>query len=256
VDGKKIDKISNPLTMIGVFAGLAEIAGVIVLPTLSESLQKYFIWYVMGFPILLVSLFFYVLIRYPLALYAPSDFRNEKIYERLWLERNFKSIKKDLEKADSNKKPNRSSSSNMADEDLADIVVRAFSNLENKLFRWTNRILWVDDKPESNVYERKALEKIGYEFTTVVSTAQALDLLSKEKFAVIISDMGRQDDLQAGYGLLAAIRERGISTPFFIYSGSDSVEYREEARRRGAQGSTRYAYELLSMIVGNNSLLI
>ena len=55
-------KISNPLTIIGIFAGIAEVAGTAVLPLMSESLQKIFIWYVMGFPILLVLLFFILLI--------------------------------------------------------------------------------------------------------------------------------------------------------------------------------------------------
>ena len=41
-------KISNPLTIIGLFAGIAEVAGTVVLPFVSLELQKFFIWYVMG----------------------------------------------------------------------------------------------------------------------------------------------------------------------------------------------------------------
>lgn len=76
-------KISNPLTIIGIFAGIAEVAGTAVLPLVSEALQKVFIWYVMGFPVLLVLLFFVTLNRNPKVLYAPSDFTDEKNFMKL-----------------------------------------------------------------------------------------------------------------------------------------------------------------------------
>ena len=73
-----VKKISNPLTIIGMFAVLAELAGTIVLPLLKESdiLDK-FIWYVMLFPVLLVCLFFYTLWKVPENLYGPTDYSNE-----------------------------------------------------------------------------------------------------------------------------------------------------------------------------------
>lgn len=76
-------KISNPLTIIGLFAGIAEVAGTVVLPFVSLELQKFFIWYVMGFPILLVVLFFITLNKNPKVLYAPSDFTDEKNFMEL-----------------------------------------------------------------------------------------------------------------------------------------------------------------------------
>ena len=76
-DRDKSKKISNPLTIIGLFAGIAEVAGTVVLPTLSVPIQKIFIGYVMGFPLLLVGLFFYTLIRHPKKLYAPADYKDE-----------------------------------------------------------------------------------------------------------------------------------------------------------------------------------
>ncbi len=76
-------KISNPLTIIGLFAGIAEIAGTVVLPLVSEDLQGKFIWYVMGFPVLLVVAFFLTLIFKPSSLYAPSDFSDESNYVKL-----------------------------------------------------------------------------------------------------------------------------------------------------------------------------
>lgn len=76
-------KIKNPLTIIGLFAGIAEIAGTTVLPLVSENVQNIFIWYVMGFPVLLVILFFITLNFNPKVLYSPSDFTDEKNFMTL-----------------------------------------------------------------------------------------------------------------------------------------------------------------------------
>jgi hypothetical protein len=42
---------------------------------------------------------------------------------------------------------------------------------------WHNQILWVDDRPENNVYERQAMESMGLQFTLALSTSEALDVL-------------------------------------------------------------------------------
>lgn len=75
---ERIRKISNPLTIIAIFAALAEIAGTVALATVASHLQSVFLWFVMLFPCLLVILFFATLNFNPKLLYAPSDFRDEK----------------------------------------------------------------------------------------------------------------------------------------------------------------------------------
>lgn len=79
----EMKKISNPLTVVGIFAGIAEVAGTVVLPLVPLELQFIFIWYVMGFPILLVTIFFTILCLKPKVLYAPSDFANEDNFMQL-----------------------------------------------------------------------------------------------------------------------------------------------------------------------------
>lgn len=73
-----IKTVSNPLTIIAIFAALAEVAGTVALATLGAELQALFIWFVMGFPILLVVAFFLTLNFNPKVLYAPSDFKDEE----------------------------------------------------------------------------------------------------------------------------------------------------------------------------------
>jgi hypothetical protein len=74
---EKNKKISNPLTIIGIFASLAEISSIGVLPLIGQELQQQFIWFVMGFPTFLIVSFFITLNFNPRVLYAPSDFRDE-----------------------------------------------------------------------------------------------------------------------------------------------------------------------------------
>ena len=75
---EKMRHISNPLTIIAIFAALAEIAGTIVLGLVIPELQRSFMWFVMLFPTGLVLLFFLTLNFNPRVLYAPSDFQNEE----------------------------------------------------------------------------------------------------------------------------------------------------------------------------------
>lgn len=111
------------------------------------------------------------------------------------------------------------------------------------------RVLWVDDRPDNNRYERQALEALGITIKLSTSTDEALNALHRDAFDLVISDMGRPGDQQAGYSLLEAMRERGDETPFVIYASSNKAEHRAEARRRGAAGSTNSAQELLQMVV-------
>lgn len=53
----KIKRVSNPLTIIAIFAGLAEVAATIALGLIDQSIQRIFIWFVMLFPMLLVVSF-------------------------------------------------------------------------------------------------------------------------------------------------------------------------------------------------------
>jgi CheY-like chemotaxis protein len=113
---------------------------------------------------------------------------------------------------------------------------------------WRSRVLWVDDRPQNNTYERKAMESMGIQFTLAETTDEALRILSTQRFAAIISDMGRREGPREGYKLLEAIRAKDATTPFFIYAGSRAPQHRQEAALRGAQGTTNRVDELVDMV--------
>lgn len=98
---ERIRAINNPLTIIALFAALAEVAGTVSLVSLDKTLQQTFLWFVMGFPILLVLLFFIILIFRPRVLYGPSDYKDEKNFMSMSgatnLSRSFSALRKSIE---------------------------------------------------------------------------------------------------------------------------------------------------------------
>jgi CheY-like chemotaxis protein len=109
-------------------------------------------------------------------------------------------------------------------------------------------VLWVDDRPSNNNYERKALEALGLRITTSLSTEDALEKIRSKHFDLIISDMGRPPDPKAGYTLLDRLRALGINTPFIIYAGSNAQKHKDEAKQHGALDSTNNPQELLQLV--------
>ncbi len=75
-------QVSNPLTLIAVFASMAEVAATAALPTLDGTVQAQFVWFVMLFPVLLVVLFFLTLNWNHRVLYAPGDYEDETNFLR------------------------------------------------------------------------------------------------------------------------------------------------------------------------------
>lgn len=81
---EKIGHIKNPLTVIAIFAALAEVSGTVVLPFLDKETQHVYVWFLMCFPILLVAIFFFVLYKKHHVLYAPTDFKDDKTFTDLF----------------------------------------------------------------------------------------------------------------------------------------------------------------------------
>ena len=100
------------------------------------------------------------------------------------------------------------------------------------------RVLWVDDFPANNEYERKCLRPHGIVFDNVVSTDEAVEQLRNETYDLVITDLGRRDSSDrsatAGAAFLdqPVVREGG--PPVIIYAGRSAVAHRDELVKRGA----------------------
>ncbi len=106
-------------------------------------------------------------------------------------------------------------------------------------------ILWVDDNPQNNELAVRAFKSLQLEVEQVLSTDEGLAALERRRFSLIISDMGRGTNMEAGNDLLKAVRNRDKAIPFFIFASQDKPEFRAEAKRRGAQLSTNSVLELI-----------
>lgn len=110
------------------------------------------------------------------------------------------------------------------------------------------KALWVDDIPRNNMYERRSLEALGIKFTISTSTEDAINQLKKENFDIVISDMGRGDNKQAGFDLLKEMKEFS-NVPFIIYSWGVTAEKIKEAKEKGAYGETSSPRELFQLVI-------
>jgi hypothetical protein len=80
---------------------------------------------------------------------------------------------------------------------------------------WRNHILWVDDRPNNNINERRAFEAVGLRFTLAESTKKGLNELAKQQFAAIISDMGRREGPRRGTCCWTRSGNRATKYPYF-----------------------------------------
>jgi CheY-like chemotaxis protein len=112
------------------------------------------------------------------------------------------------------------------------------------------RVLWVDDRASNNRYECTAMEALGIGIELSTSTDDAVDQIRRSPpYDLIISDLNRPPDSEAGYHLLANLRTAGDRTPCIIYAGSRSAEDFDEAVRHGAEGCTNSPQELIDMVL-------
>jgi len=198
------------------------------------------VYFLVIFPVLVLGVFSWLVSCHSGKLFAPSDFRDEENYVRMQL-----SAVASLAVA-STKGETSGSESDI--QKIVEVVqdVR-FVNAASPT-HGHRKILWVDDRPQNNIHERQAFEAMGLSFTLALSTGEALGTLSREKYAAIISDMGRKEGPREGYALLDALRQMGDKTPFFIYAASNTPEHKRETVEHGGQGCTNNAKELFHMV--------
>jgi CheY-like chemotaxis protein len=106
------------------------------------------------------------------------------------------------------------------------------------------RVLWVDDQPENNIDEMRALMELGFSITAVPSTEAARAILFGGLADVVISDMDRNGKRDAGVQFADDVRASGSSVPIVIYRGRQD-ELSAKALAAGARKVTTTPRELL-----------
>jgi CheY-like chemotaxis protein len=186
------------------FAGLVTFSGI-----LSTGERMPLIYFLIGFPILVLAVFTWLVSKHSSKLIVPGDFKNEAHYIEVMRLSAVASLA-----AAASKIPGGSSEADV--KQLVELVRRTTPSTPTSRVGWRNHILWVDDRPDNNIHERRAFEAIGLRFTLAQSTKEALKELASQQFAAVISDMGRREGPTEGYVLLDTLRKQGNEIPLFF----------------------------------------
>lgn len=106
------------------------------------------------------------------------------------------------------------------------------------------KFLWVDDFPENNLNERQMFQQLGAVIDLSKGTDDALEVLSRAEYDLVISDMVRGDSSTAGLDLLMRLRANRNRTPLIFYLG---VIDETKGVPAGAFGLTNRPDELLHL---------
>jgi CheY-like chemotaxis protein len=114
------------------------------------------------------------------------------------------------------------------------------------------RVLWVDDNPANNEYERSLLRGNGIVFDNVVSTAEAIEQLRTSTYDLVITDLGRRwssDRSQvAGRELLSHPVIADGGPPVVVYAGRGAIRQEPEPLALGAFGVSQNREHMLTLV--------
>jgi len=119
--------------------------------------------------------------------------------------------------------------------------------------RTTHRVLWVDDFPSNNKTIMDVYRHQGVEFDLALDTVQALDSVRKNSYQLIISDISRGSEKDAGICMIQDIKKAGVVAPIFIYASDSIIKiYGKIAKDEGATIITSSARDL---VINMNEIL-
>jgi len=78
-------RVNNPLTVIAIFSMLTEASAAVSLPYIDRENQKIYVWFLIVFPSILITLFFLTLNFNNKTLYTPMDYAKDKNRETPYL---------------------------------------------------------------------------------------------------------------------------------------------------------------------------
>jgi CheY-like chemotaxis protein len=108
------------------------------------------------------------------------------------------------------------------------------------------RILWVDDDPDWNISEGLMLRDLGLSILPAVTTEGALRSLTEGEFDLLITDLTRNKDPEAGLKLLRAVAHKAF--PKIVYA-LDPRERSDVALSLGASAVTTTPGQLLEAVL-------
>ena len=108
------------------------------------------------------------------------------------------------------------------------------------------QVLWVDDNPENNIYEREVLRTLGTNTDVATSTQQGMMALQSKVYDLVISDMYRGSTPNEGLIFLQEMRKSRFPQQVVFYVGNVDPEKGKPAE---SFGITDRPDELLHLIM-------
>jgi CheY-like chemotaxis protein len=115
------------------------------------------------------------------------------------------------------------------------------------------RVLWLDDHPRNNTLLVEQLARENIKVDLAQSLAQAMSLLQKNQYALLITDMARLEGGQrirdAGVRTVRDVQVTQPDLPVIVYCSKDTVaSYGKEAEAAGARFITASGTSLLAAV--------
>lgn len=105
-------------------------------------------------------------------------------------------------------------------------------------------ILWADDQPRNNRTDVRLLRSAGARVKLALSTEEALKASAHTHFDLVISDIARGDERDAGLRMAVELVKRGVTAPIIFYVGEAHKPIPNEAF-----GMTDRPDELLHLVL-------
>ncbi len=113
------------------------------------------------------------------------------------------------------------------------------AGIRQQMFDWMAeqgfRVLWVDDNPENNQQLIDSWSKsLGILFRQALSTTEAASMLEKERFDLIISDIGRKDEENPASATLKMANRLSPAPPVVFFTDKRGMRLRGVLMETGA----------------------
>lgn len=122
-------------------------------------------------------------------------------------------------------------------------------NVEYKETIKQNKILWVDDYPINNEIVINLFQDRGVHFDIAITTKQGMELFMKNQYDIIITDMGRGLQSDAGLDLIKQLKDMQCEIPIIVYASRRAIDlYGFQASKLGAYYVTNGIANIISVI--------